>query len=47
MAHYETVQDIARDNPDEVMVGFGTPYILSPVPVGAPIASAAADVASK
>ena len=33
MAHYETVQDIARDNPDEVMVGFGTPYILSPVPV--------------
>jgi response regulator RpfG family c-di-GMP phosphodiesterase len=46
MAHYETASNIARENPDEVMVGFGTSYFVSPAPIVAPIVSAMPDVAS-
>jgi putative two-component system response regulator len=46
MANYEKAHSIARENPDEVMVGFGASYLFSPVPVGVPILSATPDIAS-
>jgi response regulator RpfG family c-di-GMP phosphodiesterase len=37
MAHYEAARNIAEDNPDEILVGFGKSYYFSPVAAVTPI----------